>query len=83
MMLRLYELCELCEPERDEKPGECVVSSWKAKLKKLPFLLPGVHVASVETLTLARAKALAELGYASVVLSVAAVLGGQGENFAR
>lgn len=60
-----------------------VVSSRRVKLKKLSFLLSGVHVARVETLTLARAKALAELGYASVVLSAAAVLGGQGENFAR
>lgn len=43
----------------------------------------GVHVSKVETLSLARAKALAELGFSALSLVVAGFIGGQGETFVR
>lgn len=47
------------------------------------FLLSGVHVSKVDTLSLARAKAFSELTFAGLSLVVAGFLGGQGANFAR
>ena len=43
----------------------------------------GVHVSKVGTLSLALAKALAELGFSALSVLIAAFVGGQGDNFAR
>ncbi|CAM9723524.1 unnamed protein product [Ectocarpus sp. 8 AP-2014] len=43
----------------------------------------GVHVSKLDTLSLARAKALSELGLSALSLVVAGFLGGQADNFAR
>ncbi|CAN0396718.1 unnamed protein product, partial [Ectocarpus sp. 12 AP-2014] len=45
--------------------------------------LAGVHVSKLDTLSLARAKALSELGLSALSLVVAGFLGGQADNFAR
>lgn len=49
----------------------------------LPPIKTGVHVSKVETLSLAKAKALSELGFSALSLLVAGFVGGQGGNFAR
>ncbi|CAM9089866.1 unnamed protein product [Scytosiphon promiscuus] len=43
----------------------------------------GVHVSKVDTLSLARAKALSELGFSGLSVLIAGSIGGQGGNFAR
>eukprot|EP00904_Undaria_pinnatifida_P007480 jgi/Undpi1/3862/HiC_scaffold_16.g07230.m1 len=43
----------------------------------------GVHVSKVDTLSLARAKALAELGFSALSVLIAAAIGGQADNFGR
>lgn len=43
----------------------------------------GVHVSKIDTLSLARAKAFAELGFSTLSVIAAAFLGGQWETFSR
>lgn len=47
------------------------------------FVRSGAHVSKVETLSLARAKSIAEVGFSFLSLVVAGLIGGQRENISR